>query len=46
MSVVTPFLPDVLERQRRITVDEYHRMIDAGILRTSMSSSSPGRSLR
>ncbi len=31
MSVASPF-PDVLERQRRITVDEYHRMIEAGIL--------------
>ena len=30
--VVTSPLPDVLERQRRITVDEYHRMIGAGIL--------------
>jgi Uma2 family endonuclease len=24
--------PEILERQRRITVDEYHRMIEAGIL--------------
>jgi Uma2 family endonuclease len=24
--------PDALERQRRITVDEYHRMIEAGVL--------------
>jgi Uma2 family endonuclease len=31
MVVASPF-PDVLERQRRITVDEYHRMIEAGIL--------------
>ena len=31
MAVASP-LPDVLERQRRITVDEYHRMIGAGIL--------------
>jgi Uma2 family endonuclease len=31
MAVASPF-PDVLERQRRITVDEYHRMIEAGIL--------------
>jgi len=31
MTVASPF-PDVLERQRRITVDEYHRMIEAGIL--------------
>jgi Uma2 family endonuclease len=30
MVVASP-LPDVLERQRRITVDEYHRMIGAGI---------------
>jgi len=29
--VASPFL-DVLERQRRFTVDEYHRMIEAGIL--------------
>ncbi len=29
---VTSRFPDVLERQRRITVDEYHRMIEAGIL--------------
>jgi Uma2 family endonuclease len=31
MVVASPFL-DVLERQRRITVGEYHRMIEAGIL--------------
>lgn len=31
MAVISP-LPDVLGRQRRITVDEYHRMIGAGIL--------------
>jgi Uma2 family endonuclease len=31
MSVATPS-PDVHERQRPITVSEYHRMIDAGIL--------------
>ncbi len=31
MTVASPF-PDVLERQRRITADEYHRMIEAGIL--------------
>ena len=24
--------PEILERRRRITVDEYHRMIEAGIL--------------
>jgi Uma2 family endonuclease len=30
MVVASPF-PDVLERQRRITVDENHRMIEAGI---------------
>ncbi len=29
--MASPF-PDVLERQRRITVDEYHRMIEARIL--------------
>jgi len=29
---VTAATPDVLERQRRIRVDEYHRMIEAGIL--------------
>ena len=29
---MTPLLPDVLEGQRRITVDEYHCMIEAGIL--------------
>jgi Uma2 family endonuclease len=31
MPVATP-LPEVRHRQRRITVDEYHRMIEAGIL--------------
>ena len=31
MNVATPS-PDVHERQRRITVNEYHRMIEAGIL--------------
>jgi Uma2 family endonuclease len=31
MVVISP-VPDVLERQRPITVDEYHRMIGAGIL--------------
>ena len=31
MTVSPPF-PDLQERQRRITVDEYHRMIEAGIL--------------
>ena len=31
MSVATSF-PDLQGRQRRITVDEYHRMIAAGIL--------------
>ena len=29
---VTVTHPEILERQRRITVDEYHRMIEAGIL--------------
>jgi Uma2 family endonuclease len=29
---VTAATPDVQERQRRIRVDEYHRMIEAGIL--------------
>jgi hypothetical protein len=24
--------PEIVKRQRRITVDEYHRMIEAGIL--------------
>jgi Uma2 family endonuclease len=31
MSVTSPPI-ELIERQRRITVDEYHRMIDAGIL--------------
>jgi hypothetical protein len=31
MNVATPS-SDVHERQRRITVNEYHRMIEAGIL--------------
>jgi Uma2 family endonuclease len=30
--LVASQLPDVLERQRRITVSDYHRMIEAGIL--------------
>ena len=32
MSVIPP-PAELIERQRRITVDEYHRMIDAGVLR-------------
>ena len=32
MCVASPPI-ELIERQRRITVDEYHRMIDAGILR-------------
>jgi Uma2 family endonuclease len=33
MTVTAPSVsPDVQERQRRISVDEYHRMIQAGIL--------------
>ena len=33
MRVTAPSVsPDVQERQRRISVDEYHRMIEAGIL--------------
>ena len=32
MSTVAATHPEIVERQRRITVGEYHRMIDAGIL--------------
>lgn len=32
MSVTSP-PAELIERQRRITVEEYHRMIDAGVLR-------------
>jgi Uma2 family endonuclease len=31
MSMATP-VPELLTRQRRLTVEEYHRMIEAGIL--------------
>jgi Uma2 family endonuclease len=33
MKVALPALPDVHEKLRRISVDEFHRMIEAGILR-------------
>lgn len=32
MRIVTAIHPEVVERQRRIAVGEYHRMIEAGIL--------------
>ena len=32
MSTVATTHPEIVERQRRITVGEYHRMIEAGIL--------------
>jgi Uma2 family endonuclease len=32
MSTVAATHPEIVERQRRITVGEYHRMIEAGIL--------------
>ena len=33
MGTVAATHPEIVERQRRITVGEYHRMIEAGILR-------------
>jgi Uma2 family endonuclease len=32
MTIVATTHPEIVERQRRITVGEYHRMIEAGIL--------------